>query len=180
MILSEVSIKKPVFAWMLMASLILFGALSFREMGVSQLPDVDFPVVSINATLEGAAPEVMELDIVDPLENAVMGIEGVKGISSSARSGSASISVEFEFGKNIDVAVQEIQTKISQAQRSLPKSMDPPIVSKSNPEDQPIVWLSVSSEKFSQPELMAFVRDQIKDQFLTVPGVADVFLGGYV
>lgn len=163
-----------------MASLILFGALSFREMGVSQLPDVDFPVVSVRANLDGAAPEVMELDVVDPLENALMGIEGVKGISSTARSGSASISIDFEFGKNIDVAVQEIQTKISQAQRSLPKGIDPPIVSKSNPEDQPIVWLAVSSKNLSQHELMAYVRDQIKDQFLTVPGVADVFLGGYV
>lgn len=178
--LVRTSIRNPVFAWMLMGALVVFGSLAFREMGVSQLPDVDFPVVSISATLEGAAPEVMEMDVVDPIESAVLSVEGVESISSSAKSGSASVSVEFTLGKNIDVAVQEIQTRLAQAQRVLPRNLDPPVVSKMNPEDQPILWLGVSSDRMDRPALMAYVRDVLKDRFNTVPGVADVFLGGYV
>jgi len=180
MTISEISIRRPVFAWMLMASLLIFGWLYFRQMGVSQLPDVDFPVVNVSVSLEGAAPEVMEIDVVDPLESAILSVEGVKNLSSTAKSGNANVTVEFELGRNIDVAVQEIQTRLAQAQRQLPKEIDPPIVTKSNPEDQPILWLGVSSTTMEPRELMAFVRDQIKDRFVTLPGVADVFLGGYV
>lgn len=180
MSLSDISIRKPVFAWMLMAAMIIFGFLSMRKMGVSQLPDVDFPVVNISVTYEGAAPEVMELDVIDPIESAVLAVEGVKTVTSSARMGTANISVEFNLDKNIDVAVSEIETKINQANRSLPDAIDPPVISKVNPDDRPIMWLSVSSETMPVKELMAYVRDNLKDRFQTVSGVADVFLGGYV
>lgn len=165
---------------MLMISLILFGWVGFQRMGVSQLPDIDFPVVNISVTLNGAAPEVMELSVVDPIESALMSIQGIIGVSSTARSGLANITVEFDLDKNIDIAVQEIQTKITQAQRELPKDVDPPIVMKTNPEDQPIMWMAVSSPDMPLPQLMSFVRDRLRDRFATVPGVADVFLGGYV
>lgn len=180
MILSEVSIRKPVFAWMLMFGLMLFGYLNFRQMGVSQLPDVDFPNVSISVTLSGAAPEVIEMSIIDPIESGLTAVSGIKEISSSASPGRANVNVEFDIDKNIDVAVQEIQAKLGQIQRQLPKDADAPIVSKSNPEDQPILWAAVSSDRMTRPELMRYVRDQIRDSFQTLPGVADVFLGGYV
>jgi hydrophobe/amphiphile efflux-1 (HAE1) family protein len=180
MTLSDISIKRPVFAWMLMIGLILFGVLSLRGMGVSQLPDVDFPVVNVQVTYEGAAPEVMELDVIDPIESAILSVEGVKSINSSARLGSANISVEFNLDKDINVAVSEIESRINQANRFLPQEIEAPIISKVNPDDRPIMWLSVSSESMSPKDLMAFVRDNLKDKFQTVSGVADVFLGGYV
>jgi len=180
MSLSDISIRRPVFAWMIMVAFLVFGFLSMRGMGVSQLPDVDFPVVNIQVNYEGAAPEVMELDVIDPIESAVLSVEGVKSINSSARLGSANISVEFNLNKNIDVAVSEIEARINQANRFLPQEIDPPIISKVNPDDRPIMWLSVSSEKLAPKELMAYVRDHLKDKFQTVSGVADVFLGGYV
>ena len=93
--ISELSIRRPVFAWMLMAALILFGGIAFMRMGVSQFPDVDFPTVSIQLVYEGAAPEVMEKDVIDPIEGAVVSVEGIKKISSSARHGRASVNVEF-------------------------------------------------------------------------------------
>jgi HAE1 family hydrophobic/amphiphilic exporter-1 len=178
--ISELSIRRPVFAWMLMISLILFGALAFRGMGISQLPDVDFPVVSISTSLEGASPEVMESEVVDLIENAVISVEGITSISSTMRPGSASVSLEFDLEKNLDVAVQEIQTKLAQIQRRFPKDTDVPSVSKSNPEDQPIMWLAVSSDKMAPRDLMAFVSNQLRTKFLTVPGVADVNIGGLV
>ena len=178
--LSEISIRKPVFAWMLMAALIIFGWISFKRMGVSLLPDVDFPVVNISATLDGAAPEVIELNVVDPIEDAVMSVQGIKSVSSSSKTGSANITVEFELDKNIDLAVQEVQNAISRVQKRLPREMDPPSIQKTNPEDQPIIWLAVTSTSMNDRDLMTYVRDNLKDRFTTVPGVAEVFLAGYV
>jgi hydrophobe/amphiphile efflux-1 (HAE1) family protein len=177
---SDVAIRRPVFAWMLMAALIIFGALSFMRMGVSQLPDVDFPVVNVGLTLEGAAPEVMEMSVLDPVENALLSVEGIVAMSSNARSGSANVTVEFELGRDIDSAVQDIQAKLARAQRELPLGTEPPVVTKNNPEDNPILWLSVVSERLSPPELMAYVRDTLQPRFQTVEGVADITLGGYV
>lgn len=180
MSLSDISIRKPVFAWMLMAAMIIFGFISMRKMGVSQMPDVDFPVVNIGVTYEGAAPEVMELDVIDPIESAVLSVEGVKAITSSARLGSANISVEFNLEKNIDVAVSEIESAINQAQRNLPDDIDPPTIRKINPDDRPIMFLAVAAPEMAPKDLMAYVRDNLKDQFQTVSGVADVFLAGYI
>lgn len=180
MTLSDISIKNPVFAWMLMFALIVFGIISYGRMGVGQLPDVDFPIVSINLTWEGAAPEIMETDVVDIIEDALMGIEGVKEVSSSIRQGAAVISVEFELSRNIDIAMQDVKTKIDQAQRTLPKDLDPPIISKVNPEDHPIIILAVSSETRSPRDIMAYVQDHLKDQFATISGVGNLFLGGFV
>src|SRR3954471_22161201 len=106
--LSEISIRRPVFAWMLMIGLIVFGAISFQRMGISQMPDVNFPVINISLTLENAAPEVMEMDVIDIIEDTVMGIEGLKNVTSNASQGSANITCEFELNHNIDVALQEV------------------------------------------------------------------------
>lgn len=180
MSLSDISIRKPVFAWMLMAAMIIFGFISMRKMGVSQMPDVDFPVVNVSVIYEGAAPEVMELDVIDPIESAVLSVEGVKSITSTARQGTANISVEFNLNKNIDVAVSEIEAKINQAARLLPSDIDPPTIAKVNPDDRPIMFLAVTAPDMSPKDLMAFTRDSLKDKFQTVSGVADVFLAGYI
>ena len=180
MSLSDISIRKPVFAWMLMAAMIIFGFIQMRKMGVSQMPDVDFPVVNIGVTYEGAAPQVMELDVIDPIESAVLSVEGVKTVTSTAKLGSANISVEFGLDKNIDVAVSEIEAKINQAQRRLPDDIDPPTITKVNPDDRPIMFLAVTAPEMTPKDLMAYVRDNLKDRFQTVSGVADVFLAGYI
>src|SRR5690242_9963991 len=102
--LSDLSIKNPVFAWMLMIGLILFGYVGFHNMGISQLPDVDFPIVTVTTTWEGAAPEVMETEVTDVVEDAVMQVQGVKEVDSTSKQGSATISIEFELSRDIDAA----------------------------------------------------------------------------
>lgn len=102
-----------------MLGLIVFGAISFNRMGISQLPDVDYPVVSVRVEWEGAAPEVVETEVTDVIEDAVMSVEGIKEVSSSSRQGQSSINIEFQLNRDIDVALQEVQTKIAQAQRNL-------------------------------------------------------------
>ncbi|MGZ3682819.1 MAG: efflux RND transporter permease subunit [Bdellovibrionota bacterium] len=180
MSLSEISIRKPVFAWMLMAGLIVFGGISFLRMGISQLPDVDFPVVSVNIREEGAAPGVIETDVVDPIENAVMGISGVRSVTSRSEHSEGTITVEFELNRDIDLAVQDVQAKVAQIQQKLPRDVTAPTISKTNPEDQPIILLTLESSRFSLRELMLYVNDRVKDQFSMVSGVGDITLGGFV
>ena len=179
MTLSDLSIKKPVFAWMLMIGLITFGAISFSRMGISQLPDVDYPLVSIGVNWEGAAPEVVETEVTDVIEDAVMSVEGVKEVSSSSRQGQSRVNIEFHLDRDIDAALQEVQTKLAQAQRNLPAEIDPPVISKSNPEDQPILWVALTGDRPAK-DLMEYTKDRLKDAFTTVPGVGEVFLGGYI
>src|ERR1700744_3913814 len=103
MSISEISIRRPVFAWMLMFGLIVFGAISFQRMGISQMPDVDFPVVNVGLRLDNAAPEVMEMDVVDIIEDAVMGIEGLVNVSSTSSQGIANVTCQFALNHTIDV-----------------------------------------------------------------------------
>jgi HAE1 family hydrophobic/amphiphilic exporter-1 len=179
MVLSDISIRKPVFAWMLMIGLIVFGSLSFTRMGISQLPDVDFPVITVATTWVGASPDTMESSVADVLEDAVMSVEGIKSVTSVCQEGLSTTSIEFELSVNIDVALQEVQTKIAQAQKILPNTIDPPIVTKSNPEDQPIIWGALTGPNTLRDKVL-FIRDHLKDSITTINGVGDVRLGGYV
>jgi hydrophobe/amphiphile efflux-1 (HAE1) family protein len=180
MSISEISIRRPVFAWMLMASLIVFGGISFLRMGVSLLPDVDFPVISVGLNLLGAAPEVMETDVVDVVENALSTIQGVQLITSTSKKGSASVSVQLTLDRNVDLALQDVQAKISESMKKLPKELDAPTISKTNPDDAPILWLTLESDKHSLRELMQFTRDHLQQHFATTPDVGDINFGGYV
>ncbi|NDD04366.1 MAG: efflux RND transporter permease subunit, partial [Proteobacteria bacterium] len=180
MSISELSIRRPVFAWMLMASLIIFGGISFMRMGVSLLPDVDFPVISVGLNLLGAAPEVMETDVVDVVENALSTIQGVELITSTSKKGSASVSVQLSLDRNVDLALQDVQAKISESMRKLPKELDAPTISKTNPDDAPIMWLTLESDKHSLRALMQYTRDHLQQHFATTPDVGDINFGGYV
>ena len=175
MTLSDLSIRNSVFAWMIMIGLIVFGWICFINMGVSQMPDVDYPMVSVTATLEGAAPEVMETQVAEVLESAVMTIEGIKEVSSTSKRGQCRLSIEFDLDRNIDSALQEVESKISAEQRSLPKDMDPVIVRKTNPEDQPIVMVTLTGKR-SRRELMQYVDDHL-DAYLTVKDVINTVSG---
>ncbi len=180
MTLSDLSIRRPVFAWMLMLGLIGFGAFSFFRLGVSQLPDVDFPVVTVSLTMEGAAPEVMELDVVDVIEDKVMSIAGVRKVTSSSKNGNATVTVEFDLSRDINLALQDVQARVSQAARQLPTELDPPTITKTNPDDQPIVFLALEAPNMRRDHLMVYVRDVLKNQIATVPGVGDIRLNGYI
>ena len=164
---------------MLMAGLIFFGWIAYTDLGVSQMPEIDFPVLTVSVTWEGAAPEVMESDVVDVIEDAVMSSQGLKEVTSTTRQGSTEIKLEFALERDIDVALQEVQSRVAQAQRRLPKEIDPPIVSKLNPTDQPIMWLAISGDRPLR-EMITYVQDHLKDRFQTIPGVGEILLSGFV
>lgn len=177
--ITEVCIRKPVLAWMIMASTVVFGIVAATRIGISQFPDVDFPNISVSVTWEGAAPEAVENDVVEILEEALVQVEGVRSISSSSRQGSASISIELDLARDVDVAMQEVQSKVVAAQRRLPREIDPPVISKSNPEDQPIMWVALSGP-YSPQMLADYVRYRLKERLQTIPGVGEITLGGFL
>lgn len=181
MTLSEISIRRPVFAWMLMFALIVFGGISFTRMGISQMPDVDFPVINVALQLDNAAPEVMEMSVVDIIEDAVMGIEGLTKVTSSVSQGIANITCEFKLNHNIDTALQEVQSRITQSSNLLPTLLYPPVITKTNPEDQPITWVMVTADdNVPLYQQMIYARNTLKDQLSTIAGVGNITLGGYV
>lgn len=179
MSITEACLRKPVLAWMLMIATIVFGLVAMSRIGISQFPDVDFPTITVAVNWEGAAPEVIEHDVVEPIEEAVVQVEGVKSITSSARQGTASITIELDLSRNVDAALQDVTTKVSQAQQRLPRDLDPPIVSKTNPEDQPIMWVGLSGP-YAPQMLSDFARYRLKEKLQTVPGVGEVMMGGYL
>ena len=177
--LTDVSIKNPVFAWMLMASTILFGLVALTRIGISQYPDVDYPNVSVSVQWPGASPPAVERQIVEPIEQAISQVEGVQSISSQARAGSARITATFDMSRDVDLALQDIQARVAQAQRQLPKDVPAATVSKSNPDDTPILTVGVSGA-FSRQMLADVARYQVMERLQTVPGVGQITLSGVV
>jgi hypothetical protein len=165
MSLPELSIRRPVMAWMVMAAILSFGLLSLARLGVSHLPDVDYPVVSISLNLPGANSGIMETQVVDRIEDAIMQVEGIRSVTSSAQQSSASIAVQFEVGHDIDRALQQIQNSVESARKLLPRELSPPSVRKSNPEDQPILWLMLTANQTIAPiDMMAYAHTDLYNQ----------------
>jgi HAE1 family hydrophobic/amphiphilic exporter-1 len=175
--LADLSIRRPVFAWMLMAALIIFGAIGLSRLGVSEQPDVDFPVLTVNATWEGASPEVMETEIVDRIEEQVITTQGVRNVTSQIQQGQASITLEFEIDRNVDAALTEVQSKLSDV--TLPIGADRPTIIKSNPEDQPILLITASSDKRDMHALTELIELNVIDQLKVLPGVGEVTMAGF-
>src|SRR5438105_9042542 len=177
MTLSDVSIKNPVFAVMLSAAMVVFGYLGYREMGISQFPEIDFPVVNITTYRDAADPEPMDFDVTDLIEDAVSSVEGIDYIQSQSMSGMAVTTVFFHLSRDIDAAMQDVQNAVAAAANRLPNDIDPPIISKVNFNKFPVLWLSVHGGRPIQ-ELNQFVDDYLKQAVQTIPGVGGVMYGG--
>ena len=176
---TEVCIRRPVLAWMLMAGTILFGLVSASRIGVSQMPDVDSPNVTVSLGWPGASPEEIESGIIQPLEESLAQVQGVQRIEATARLGSARITAIFGLDRNIDLALQDVQAKVSQAQRSLPNDVQQPTVSKSNPDDTPLLTVGLKGA-FSRQMLADVARYQVQQKLQTISGVGQVTTSGYL
>ena len=177
MSITDTSIKNPVFAWMMMACVMLFGLVALTRIGISQFPDVDYPNISVSISWPGASPPAVERELVEPLEQAISQVEGVKQISSQSRSGNGRVTVTFDMNRNVDLALQDIQAKVASAQRSLPKDVQTPTVSKSNPDDQAILQIAVTGP-FSKQMLADVAQFQVQERLQTVEGVGTITLSG--
>jgi hydrophobe/amphiphile efflux-1 (HAE1) family protein len=177
--ITDVSIKNPVFAWMLMAATMLFGIVAITRIGISQYPDVDYPNITVSIPWDGASPPAVERQIIEPVEQAISQVEGVQSIASTARANNARITVTFTMSRDVDLALQDIQARVAQTIRSLPKDVGQPTVSKSNPDDTPILTLGVSGP-FSPQMLTDAANYQVMQRLQTVPGVGQITLNGVV
>jgi len=177
MSLSDASIRNPVFAVMLAAAMIVFGWLGYREMGVSQFPEIDFPVITISITREAASPDVMDGDVTNFVEEAVAGVEGVDYVMSKSLEGTSLVTVFFRLDRNIDVAMQDVSNAVSAARRRLPLDIDPPVITKVNPNDLPVMWLSLSGP-VPLHIISDFAEKGFKERLATIPGVGGVQFGG--
>jgi multidrug efflux pump subunit AcrB len=177
MTLSDVSIKNPVFPVMLAVAMVVFGYLGYRELGISQFPEIDFPVVSVMTTREAASPDIVDGDVTDVIEDAVASVEGVDYISSQSLEGMSVVTVFFQLYRDVDVAMQDVQNAVSAAMSRLPTDIDPPTVSKINFNKYPIMWLAVHG---SRPinEITDFVDNHLKQAIETIPGCGGLMFGG--
>ncbi len=176
--LSEVSIRRPVFATVMSLAIILFGVIAFTRLPVREYPDIDPPIVSITTFYRGASPNVVETEITDVLEEQLATLEGVKTIESTSREQGSSITVEFELSRNVEAAANDVRDKVSRIRGQLPREADDPIVAKVDVNAQPIVWLGLSSTRHSGLELTEVAELILKERLQHVPGVGSIFIGG--
>jgi HAE1 family hydrophobic/amphiphilic exporter-1 len=177
--LSEPFIRKPVMTAVLTISVIVFGVLSYLRLPVNDLPVVDYPVISVQANYPGASPDTVANNIATPLERQFMQINGLELVTSQSTQGHVSFTLQFALDKSIDAAATDVQTAISQATGSLPTDLpSPPTYSKTNPNDQPILYIALTSDSVTSGQLYDYGSTQVGQRISILPGVSSVNVFG--
>ncbi|MHC5224759.1 efflux RND transporter permease subunit [Ignatzschineria sp. LJL83] len=176
--LSEVSIKRPVFAIVINIVLILLGLIGLDRMTIREYPDIDVPVISIRTNYQGASPEIIETQVTKIIEDAVTSVDGIDFIASDSRRGSSSINITFKSTKDIEEAANDVRDRVARAKRSLPDEVDDPIIQKSDSDADPVVILALSSNQHSAIELTKMVETIVQPQIELLEGVASVTIWG--
>jgi len=178
MILSDLSIRRPVLATVMSLVIILVGVISFLRLSVREYPNIDAPVVSVRTVYKGASAQVIESQITQPLEDSLSGIEGIKTIKSVSREEVSQISIEFVTERDVDAAANDVRDRVSRVRDRLPEEADESVVAKIEADALPIIWLALSSEKQNALEITDFADRFVADSLKTLPGVASVIIGG--
>ena len=177
MTLPEISIRRHVLAWMISAIFVLLGIISFQKIGIDKFPTIDFPILTVTTVLEGANPEIVDASITNLIEEAVNTTPGIDSIKSESSPGVSVVSVTFNLDKDIEVAFNEIQSKVSQLARRLPDDIVPPVVRKVETNASAIMWLGLTGDRTIQ-QLNLYANNILKKKIETVDGVGYVTLGG--
>ena len=179
MSLSEPFIRRPVMTAVLTLSAVLFGVLCYTQLAVNDLPAVDYPVIQVNVDYPGASPETMASNVATPLERQFMQINGLELVTSKSSQGHTSLTLQFDLSKSLDGAATDVQTAINQASGSLPLDLpSPPTFSKTNPNDQPIMYIALSSDSVTGGQLYDFASTQVGQRISILPGVSRVNIFG--
>ncbi len=178
MIISEHSIRRPVFATVISLMLVILGLASLTGLPVRQYPDVDAPVVSIETSYRGASPEVVETKITQVIEDRIAGIEGIEKLTSVSRDERSDIRVEFSLARDIDEAANDVRDRVARVLEQLPVEADPPEISKVDSTNQSVMYLNLTSDRMSGLEITDYAERYLLDRFSTVPGVARVRISG--
>lgn len=176
--ISELSIKRPVLATVIVLVIVLFGMIGYNFLGVREYPSVDQPIISVNVSYPGANADVIMNQITEPLEQNINGIPGIRSLSSVSSQGSSRITVEFELSVDMETAANDVRDKVSRAQRFLPNDCDPPTVSKADADANPIMQIAVQSKTRSLMELSEIADLTVKERLQTIPNVSAVNIWG--
>ncbi len=178
MILSDIAVKRPVFATVLSLLLVAFGIISFSRLPVREIPDIDPPIVSVDTDYPWASAAIVETRVTQLIEGRIAGIEGIRTITSSSRDGGSSIVIEFNLDRDVDAAANDVRDRVSRVLDNLPEEADPPEISKVDSDTRPIMWFSLSSPILDTLQLTDYADRNIVDRLSVVDGVARVRVGG--
>ena len=176
--LPELSIQRPVLATMMSLALVLFGAISLSRLPVRELPDIDPPIVNVTTVYPGANASVVETEITERLEEVINNVTGIKTLTSESREQVSNITIEFNLSRDIDIAAQDVRDRVSRVRGRLPENIDEPVISKQDSDARPIMWIGMSSDRFTPLEMTDLAEKQIKNRLQTVEGVSSIFIGG--
>jgi len=178
MILSDISITRPVLAAVLSLLLVAFGLVAFDRLPLREYPDIDPPVVSVEVIYPGAAANVVETRITELIEDRISGVEGIRFIESKSEDGRSTISIEFNVGRDVDAAANDIRDRVSGVLDELPDEADPPEIQKVDSSADVMMWLNLTSDRMTVPELSDYAERYLVDRFSVLDGVARVRVGG--
>jgi hydrophobic/amphiphilic exporter-1 (mainly G- bacteria), HAE1 family len=178
MLITKISLKRPVFAVMMMVAFVVIGVYSYFKLPVEDLPNVEFPIAVVNVTYPGASPEVMEKEVVKKIEEAINPVQDVKRITSTIYEGLANVVVEFKLDRNKDVALQDVRDAVSRQRSTLPEEIDEPVVRGYDPTALPIISVALSSKTTGIPQLSNLAKENIKRKLENAYGVGQVSIIG--
>ncbi|WP_415881938.1 efflux RND transporter permease subunit [Neptuniibacter sp. QD34_54] len=178
MILSEISIKRPVLATVMSILVLLVGLLAYDRLTVREYPKIDLPVITVETTYPGASASIIETQVTQIIEDSLSGIEGIDFMNSISRTEKSQISITFKIDRDPDSAAADVRDRVSRVIGQLPDDVDPPVVAKTEADAQPIIWLAFNSDRHNIMEVSDIADQQVKDQLQTVSGVANVIIFG--
>ena len=180
MFLSDVSIKRPVFATMMMVALVVFGIVGYSRLAVDEYPDVSYPVISVNTNYPGASPEVVEREITRPIEQALNTIDGLNEITSTSSEGSSSVRLNFNLGVDPVRMQPEVSVKVARIRRQLPRDILDPTIQRFDPNDSPVMTIALQSQTRTLREVSDLADQVIRLRIESVPGVGGVNINGEI
>lgn len=178
MSLSSVSIKRPVLAIVFSILIVIFGLVSYTYLGIREYPEMDPPIVTVTTNYSGANADIIQAQITEPLEDAINGIEGIRALSSVSNDQTSMITVEFNLGKDMETAANDVRDRVSKTIRLLPKDVDPPVVEKISANANAIIFMMIRSYQHNIMEVNTLMENVIKERLQTIPGVGDIKIFG--
>ncbi len=178
MSLSDLCIRRPVFATVLSLVVTLIGAVSYTRLTVREYPKIDEPVVNVSTAYRGASAEIIESQVTKPLEDSLAGIEGIETLTSTSRNESSQVTVRFKLTRDVDGAAADVRDRVSRVRSRLPDDIDEPVIAKVEADANPIIWLAFTSDTVSALEISDYANRVVKPRLQTLPGVADVQIRG--
>lgn len=178
MIISDISVKRPVFASVISLLLIAFGLVSFERLSLREYPDIDPPIVTVEVEYPGAPANIVETRVTEIVEERIAGVEGIEFIQSSSSDGKSNVTIEFSINRDVNEAANDVRDRVSGIQDNLPEEAEPPEVQKVDSNDDVIIWQNLSSDRMSVPELTDYAERYLVDQYSALDGVARIRVGG--